>query len=82
MYMTAPNLIMQGQGFYISYNPVDVSTYGDVTTALVLDDMSKFYVLNGNHRDAYRGLIDSGFDACLAYFVANPGLHNKYSDKV
>lgn len=30
-------------GFYISYNNYDVEVYGDVTTAIVLGQMQKFY---------------------------------------
>lgn len=31
----APNLIMEGRGFYVSYNNVDGDIYGCATTALV-----------------------------------------------
>jgi len=43
-------------GFYVSYNHHDIATYGDVTTALVLGQMQKFYILNGNHSEAYKKL--------------------------
>ena len=75
-----PNITMQGQGFYISYNWHDASIYGDVTTALVDEDMVKFYILNGNHREEYQRLLPLGWDACYQYFLDNIRLKNKFSD--
>jgi len=75
-----PNITMQGQGFYISYNWKDASIYGDVTTALVDEDMVIFYILNGNHREEYRELLPLGWDACYQYFLDNAILKNKFSD--
>lgn len=67
-------------GYYISYNNYDVAIYGDVTTALVLGQMQRFYILNGNHTEQYAKLFDQGFDACFAYFVDNRDLINDRSD--
>lgn len=75
-----PNVTFDGDSFYVSYNWKDRAIYGDSTTALVKDDMSKFYVLNGNHRGKYITLLDKGWDACLEYFKANKDQWNKYSD--
>jgi hypothetical protein len=72
---------MNGVGFYISYNNHDTDLYGSDTTALVLGQMEKFYILNGDHRAQYATLIESGFDACLEYFRANISLINMRSDK-
>lgn len=77
-----PNSILDGDGFYVSYNDYDTRTYGCVTTALVLGQMQDFYILNGDHRAAYLPLISKGFDACLAYFQENIADINKYSQKV
>ena len=77
-----PNTTMDGDGFYVSYNDHDTAIYGSVTTALVLGQMEKFYVLNGDHRAMYSKLIAHGFDACLGYFEANIGEINKYSEKI
>lgn len=70
------------KGFYISYNNYDRRIYGDVTTALVLGQMQKFYILNGDHRKQYKELIEHGFDKCLEYFKANISQVNKYSDEL
>lgn len=75
-----PNTIMEGDGFYVSYNDYDVDFYGSDTTALVLGQMERFYILNGDHRAQYQGLIRDGFDACLSYFKENLQQANKYSE--
>lgn len=68
-------------GFYVSYNSYDVSVYGDVTTALVLGQMQKFYILNGDHSEEYKKIIKDGFEKCMDFFRKNIALINKYSDK-
>ncbi|MBO5019781.1 MAG: hypothetical protein J6D52_03850 [Clostridia bacterium] len=68
-------------GFYVSYNSYDIAIYGDVTTALVLGQMQKFYILNGDHREGYKKLISAGFEKCMEYFIKNISLINKNSDK-
>lgn len=80
--VSVPNQIVQGTDFYISYNDVDTdsSMYGCDTTALVIGQMDNFYILNGDHREAYAPLIPQGLEACLAYFVANVDQVNKRSD--
>lgn len=69
-------------GFYVSYNSCDTEIYGDVTTALVLGQMQKFYILNGDHREEYKKIIESGFEKCFEYFENHIECINKYSDKV
>lgn len=68
-------------GFYISFNNYDYDIYGDVTTALVLGQMEKFFILNGDHTEAYRYLIKGGFAPCMDYFRQNAKQINKFSDK-
>jgi len=75
-----PNTTYQGAGFYVSHNDRDVSIYGAVTTALVLDNMEAFYILNGDHRAGYAKLIPQGLDACLAYFRKHINQKSKFSD--
>ncbi|MGG1263817.1 hypothetical protein [Brevibacillus laterosporus] len=70
------------EGFYISYNNYDIYIYGCATTALVLGQMQKFYILNGDHRKQYVEIIEQGFDKCLSYFNDNVNNINKYSDKL
>lgn len=70
--------------FYISYNETDRSTYGDVTTALVLDDKegTKFLILNGNHTRQYGDIIAKGGDyiACMQYFKDNEASKSAFSE--
>lgn len=68
-------------GFYVSYNSYDVEIYGNVTTALVLGQMQKFYILNGNHSEEYSKIIKYGFKKCMEYFKENINQMNKHSDK-
>ena len=76
-----PNDCYDGDGFYISFNKYDSHIYGDITTALVVGQGEKFYILNGDHREIYFHLISQGFDACFEYFKSQPDKINKYSDK-
>lgn len=80
MMFSTPNTITQGDGFYVSHNNVDGDIYGSETTALVIGQMERFYILNGDHRAAYRDLIPGGLDACLAYFRNHIGSANHRSD--
>jgi hypothetical protein len=77
-----PNSVIDGNGFYISYNAHDISIYGSDTTALVLGQMQRFYILAGDHRGQYAALIDRGFDACLDYFKAHATQAHGHSDKL
>lgn len=35
-----PNVVQNRDDFYISYNPVDVAIYGDVTTAIPIESVA------------------------------------------
>lgn len=80
-FLQTPNDVVDGDGFYVSYNCVDASIYGCDTTALVVGQMEAFYILNGDHRAEYAPLISEGFDACMGYFMENIEQINKRSDK-
>lgn len=69
-------------GFYVSYNSYDIDIYGDVTTALVLGQMQKFYILKGDHRKQYAEIIKQGFNKCLEYYKNNIVDSHSYSDKL
>ncbi|MDF2841785.1 MAG: pPPM1a [Herbinix sp.] len=69
-------------GFYVSNNNYDRAIYGDVTTALVLGQMQKFYILTGNHCEQYKELINQGFSKCFEYFKANINQAHKFSDEI
>ena len=77
-----PNVIVQRDGFYISYNDYDTDIYGCATTALVRGQMEAFYILNGDHRKQYDAIAGDGFGACLEYFKANADMVNLRSDKL
>ena len=80
-----PNDVVESKGFYISYNDRDKRIYGDVTTALVDNDMTKFLILNGNHVNEYNKIIANNgkYEDCIKYFLENSNLINeKFSDKV
>lgn len=78
----APNLILDGEGFTISFNPGIASIFAlfapifgeEVTpkpeTALVNEENGQriFRILNGDFRKDYEGLVSQGWDACLAFF--------------
>lgn len=74
-----PNFVTDRDEFYISFNNVDTSIYGNDTTALVFGNMERFYILNGDHRKEYSMLKD--FNACFEYFKENINQINKFSEK-
>ena len=65
--------------FYISFNFGDSDCYGDVTTALVIGQMQRFYILNGDHREQYSKC--ESFKDCVEYFLSNSDKVNKLSNK-
>lgn len=77
-----PNSVIEGDGFYVSYNDVDTHWYGCDTTALVLGEMEHFYILNGDHTKQYQRLIPQGLESCLEYFKNNKDIMNKYSEEI
>lgn len=83
MFCPRPNFVDNYDGFYISYNAIDIGVYECDTTALVIGQMEKFYILNGDHRKDYARFAERGLDACLDYFRANMESRvNKRSDKL
>jgi hypothetical protein len=81
MSATIPNTTMDGAGFYVSYNDYDTAIYGCETTALVLGQMERFYILKGDHRRQYAERLALGFDSCLDYYRANLADAHTFSDK-
>ncbi len=77
-----PNLVLDGDGFYVSYNDRDTHVYGCDTTALVVGQMERFYILNGDHRTQYAALVGAGLHACLAYFEDHLHQANHRSDVI
>lgn len=75
-----PNSTFDYKGYYISYNSRDSAIYGSDTTALVIGQMERFYILTGDHVEEYQKC--SGLDECLAYFKAHQSEIAKYSDNL
>lgn len=75
-----PNQVLSKNDFYISYNNIDTNIYGSDTTAIVLHDMSMFYILNGNHTQPLNECKTMGdvFD----YFRNHCSEISKFSDKI
>lgn len=68
--------IIQGDGFYISYNSTCMQSGPE--TAIVLD--GHYYILDGDHREGYRPLVPRGPNACMEYFRARPEERSFWSD--
>ena len=64
------NEILQGEGFFISYNPRPVIGNGRSETALVVKEngVTKFYILEGNWKKNYEAVYKKGLDACKTIF--------------
>lgn len=80
-FLQPPNDVVNGDGFYVSYNRIDTSVYGCDTTALVRGQMEAFYILDGDHRAGYALLVPEGFEACMGYFEANIERINARSER-
>ena len=78
-----PDKVLEDEkyNYYISYDSDKNSLMGE-HTALVTADMRIFYMLNGDHRDAYKNLIERDYESCLEYFKANYKDVNKYGNKL
>lgn len=71
------NDIIESKDHYISYNFADRSVYGTDTTAIVIGQMQRFYILKGDHTEY---LKDKNFKQCMEYFQNNIGLKHPFSD--
>ncbi len=78
------NYVLEGDGFYISYNPDFsgfshwVSDDGSDETALCKD--GKYFILNGDFRDRYEEIIDQGFEACFDFYTKQNNV-SSWSDR-
>jgi hypothetical protein len=63
---------------YISYNWKDTYIYGQDTTAIVIGQMQRFYILNGNH---FENLKELNTQEAFDYFLKNQELINEKSNK-
>lgn len=81
------NYIADGDGFFVSYRPTNTGPLGGTIADCDTDEgetaivkQREYYILNGDHREAYGPLITDGFDACKAYFDAHPDLVSSWSN--
>ena len=73
-----PNVTEQhDKSFYVSYNNYDTGIYGSDTTAIVLNDMTRFTILNGDHRKPLKGLT---YAEAIEYAMQHSEQINKFSD--
>ena len=80
------NQILRGNDFYISYMPpgaclglsLFASDEGRDETAVVVS--GDFFILNGDHRKEYEGLVSEGLAACKAYFEQHKTEASSWSD--
>jgi len=77
-----PNdIVNETPEFYISFNEC-TRDYGSITTALVLQDNTKFLILNGNHTENYNEIISNGgtYTDCVKYYRDNIQFKSKFSE--
>jgi hypothetical protein len=75
----APNEVSNFTDFYISAN--GHNDLGQPTTAIVLGQMRRFYVLNGDHSKALEAAArEGGLGACKEYFMNHIDQANKHSE--
>lgn len=71
------NLILEKEDFYISYNADPGGGFsmlsGDENDETALCANDEFYILNGDHRQEYEGIVDQGVEACLDYYNKTQG---------
>lgn len=82
MNLPKPNHIINDYtDYYVSYNNVDTDPdlYGCDTTAIVLGNMEKFLILNGDHRGQLKG---KPIEFAIQYFKDNIDLKNFRSESV
>jgi hypothetical protein len=63
---------------YVSFNWRDTDIYGQETTAIVIGQMQRFYILNGNH---FENLKELNTQEAFDYFLNNQKHVNAKSNK-
>jgi len=63
---------------YINQSISGACDTADGETAIIAN--GKYYILNGDWREAYRELIPKGLDACMAFFHSKPQFHSTWSN--
>lgn len=80
--MIRNDITREEKNFYVSYNDTDKQIFGDVTTALVDNNQTKFLILNGNHTKQYDEILSNGggYPECVEYFKNHISMKSKFSD--
>lgn len=77
-----PNHILECDGFVVSYNDNPLGPEpNEGETALIPGRPrlgGKYYILNGDWREAYKELAPSGYDACKAFFDSKRELFGSF----
>ncbi len=74
--ISADRELIECDGFFISFN-------NDETAIVVGPEVfgkRKFYILNGNHLEQYRQLVDLGLEACMEYWRHSEKYHSFFSN--
>lgn len=77
-----PNAVVQGDGFYVSYNNYDIGAFGCATTAIVRGQMEHFLILSGDHREGLLSIRPFTYAGCVAYFREHEADKHKYSEGI
>jgi hypothetical protein len=76
--VTALNQIANFDGYYISYCSSGIQFD---TTAIVLGQMERFYILDGDHSNELEALSrEGGVQACIKYFYDHIEQASRYSE--
>lgn len=88
--MNGRNYLLEGDGFYISYNPDTSDSHmltglgnmigadlddGEETALVKKGDPNIYSILTGDFRDDYEKLVDKGYDACYEFFQSQKAEH-------
>lgn len=85
------NFILEGNGFFLSYNPslCDGMAFFSPDTLLeetALVDTStddyKYFILNGDFREEYESVVAEGFEACFGVYTKHNDKHSSWSSDV
>lgn len=72
--------VIKGENYHISFAEVDTDGPfgGDESTETAIVTKDSFYILNGDHTDAYEKC--NSLEECMAYFNANVEQRSSWSD--
>ena len=63
------NEVLEGNGFWISYNPCPLGSDSAETALCIGDENATSYlILNGDFRQQYAELVDKGLSECIEFY--------------